>query len=123
MQGRVPRQPPQALAPEVEEDAKAAPEEDERHVQHDGRQETASNGPRRDEFRKSIAPDVLVDRDGDEDGAGDGLVAVDRVRGGDGGDGSDLDPGAGVADDDDDLEVGRAVSVIALEWVEVLKDG
>ena len=108
MHGRVPRQPPQALAPEVEEDAKAAPEEDERHVQHDGRHETASNGPRCDEFRKAIAPDVLVDRDGDEDGAGDGLVAVDRVRGGDGGDGSDLDPGAGVADDDDDLEVGES---------------
>ena len=35
--------------------------------------------PGRDEHRESVSPDVLVDSDGDEKTACDGLVAVDGV--------------------------------------------
>jgi hypothetical protein len=35
--------------------------------------------PGRDEDRKPVTPDVLVDGYGDEEGAGDGLVAIDCV--------------------------------------------
>ena len=80
MHAGVPAPLPERLANKVEQDAKRAPQEDKRHVQHDGRDEAAGNGPWCDEFAKAVAPEVLVDSDGDEDGAGDGPVAVDGVR-------------------------------------------
>lgn len=92
------------LADKVEENTERAPQKDERHVQHDGRDEAARNGPRRDELAEPVAPDVLVDGDGDENGAGDGFVAVNSIGGGDGRDGGDLDAGTGVANNDDGLE-------------------
>ena len=93
-----------ALADEKEQDAKAAPQEDQRHVEHDRRDEAGADGPRRDELAEAVAPHVLVDRNCDEDRAGYGLVRVDRVRRGDGRDRGDLDARAGVADDDNYLE-------------------
>ena len=69
-----------------------------RHVRHDRRHEPSLHRPGRDELGETVAPDVLVDGDGNEDGAGDGLVGVDAVGRGDGGEGGDLDAGACVAD-------------------------
>jgi len=96
---------PEGLAAEPEQHAEQAPQRDERHVGHDGWDVAGLDGPGGDELAEAVAPDVLVDGDGDEDGAGDGLVAVDGVGGGDGGESGDLDTGAGVTDDDNHLPV------------------
>jgi hypothetical protein len=93
------------LAVEPEQDGKRAPQGRERHVEHDGRDVAGADDPGCDELAEAVAPQVLVDRDGDEDRARNGLVRVDGVGGRDAGDGGDLDAGAGVADDDDDLVV------------------
>lgn len=79
--------------------AKKTPQRNKAHVGHDGRHVAAADDPGRDELAEAVAPDVLVDGDGDEDGAADGLVRVDGVGAGDGGEGGDLDAGAGEADD------------------------
>ena len=95
---------PKHLALPPEQHAKRTPQKDETHVRHDGRQIPARHDPRRDELAEAVAPHVLVDGDGDEDAARDGLVAVDGVGRGDGGQRGDLDAGAGEADDDDGLD-------------------
>lgn len=43
----------------------------------------ALHGPWGDELAEAVIPDVLVDGDGNKDGASDGLVAVECVGGGD----------------------------------------
>lgn len=87
----------------IEQDTKSTPKEDERHVQHDGRHVAVCNDPRGDELAEAIAPQVLVDGDGDEDATGHGLVTVHGVCGCDGWNRSDLNPGTCVSDDDNDL--------------------
>ena len=104
MHAGVPAPLPEFLADKVEQDAKRAPQEDERHVQHDGRDEAIGNGPWGDELAEAVTPNVLVNSDGDEDGAGDRLVAVNCIGGGDGGDGGDLNTSAGIADDNNGLQ-------------------
>ena len=94
-----------SLSNKEEQDPEAAPQKDQAHVEHDRRDEPSADRPRGDELAEAVAPEVLVDGDGDEDRAGDGLVGVDGVGGGDGRDGGDLDARAGVADDDDDTPV------------------
>lgn len=84
MHTRVARPLPERLADEEEQDGKRAPQEDEAHVGHDGRDKASFDGPGRDELGEAVAPDVLVDRDGDHDGTGDGLVTIDGVRRNDG---------------------------------------
>ena len=90
---------PKPLPAKPKHDPKKTPQRNEAHVRHDGRHVTLGDDPGRDEFGEAVAPDVFVDGDADEDGAADGLVAVDGVGGGDGGEGSYLDAGAGEADD------------------------
>jgi hypothetical protein len=53
---------------------------------------------------EAVTPNVLVDRDGNKDGASDGLVAVDCADGGDGWDGGDLDSGAGIVSNGNGLD-------------------
>lgn len=103
MDFRLGRPFPAPLTPEVKGDAKQAPQCEEAHVQHNGREIAILLYPRRDELAKSVAPDVLVDGDGDKERAGYGLVAVDSVGTGNGGERRDLNPGSSVAYYDDCL--------------------
>ena len=104
MDAGVPAPLPELLTEKVEEDAKRAPQEDERHIQHDGRNKSVGDGPWGDELAETVAPDVLVDSDSNEDGASDRLVAVNCVGGGDGRDGGNLDSSASVAHNNDGLQ-------------------
>lgn len=94
---------PERLAAEVEQNTKGTPEEDKSHVEHDWRNETIFNGPWGDELAEAIAPNVLVHGDGNEDGTGNRLVAVNGVGRCDCGNGGNLDTSAGVSNDDDRL--------------------
>lgn len=94
---------PERLAEEVEQNTKGTPEEDESHVEHDWGNETIFNGPWGDKLAEAIAPNVLIHGDGNEDGTGNRLVAVNGVGGCDCGNGGNLDTGAGVSNDDDRL--------------------
>ena len=49
---------PEGLALVVEEDAEEAPQQDQRGVGHDGRDEAGRLGPGCDEFREAVAPDI-----------------------------------------------------------------
>lgn len=97
--------PTEGLAEIPEHDTEETPQGDERHVGHDRRDEAGLDGPRCDELGEAVTPNILVDGDGDEDAAGNGFVGVDGVGGGDGGQGSDLDTSAGVAEPDDEAVV------------------
>ena len=65
----IPRPLSERLAEEPEDDARQAPYDQQGHVRHDGRDVAALDGPWRDELREAVAPDVLVHRDSDKDGA------------------------------------------------------
>ena len=91
------------LALIVKQDAEQTPQQHQRSIRHDGRNESRLLHPRCDEFGETVAPDVLVYGDGDEEGAGDWLVGIDGVGGYDGGDGRDLHAGGAEGDYDDDL--------------------
>jgi hypothetical protein len=101
---RLPTPLPESLPNKIKDNTKRAPQEDQAHIEHDGRYNACLDRPRRNELRKAVAPEILINGDGDEDGARDGLIAVNCVGGGDGGDAGDLDAGAGEANDYDDLE-------------------
>lgn len=58
MHAAVLRPAPERLALVVEQDAEEAPQQDQRGVGHDGRNEAVRLGPGRDEFREAVAPDV-----------------------------------------------------------------
>lgn len=57
---------PEGFAEEPENDSCQTPEDDQAHVRHDGRYVAALDDPWGDELRESVTPDVLVDRDGNE---------------------------------------------------------
>lgn len=97
------RPPPERLPEEVERNRAQTPQRDQTHVRHNWRNEAILHDPRRDKFSESVSPDVLVDRDGDHQRSSNGLVGVDRVGRSHGGQGGDLDTGARITDDDDDL--------------------
>ena len=89
---------------EVEkDDAARAPECDQAHIGHDGREVAALEDPRGDENGEAVAPHVLVDGDADEDAAGDGFVTVNSVCGRDGWESGNLDAGARIPDNNDGL--------------------
>jgi hypothetical protein len=70
---------PESLSLEVERNSERAPEENQTHVQHDGRQVTIVDDPVREKLRKPVAPEILVDRNCDKNTARDRLVAVHAV--------------------------------------------
>lgn len=57
--------PPKCLSKEIKDNPKKTPQRDEAHIRHNRRNITLLDNPRRDELGESIAPDVLVDGDGD----------------------------------------------------------
>lgn len=73
------------------------------HIQHDWREIPALINPFSDEFTETITPQIFVDCDIHEERPGDGFVTIDSVCASNGGEGSDLDTGTGVADNDNDL--------------------
>jgi hypothetical protein len=85
----------------VEQNAEQTPKQDKRGVGHDGWNVPVGDDPGGDELAEAVAPHVLVDGDGDEQAAGDGLVRVDGVGADHAGQGGDLDAGARVANEDD----------------------
>lgn len=93
----------EGLALVIEQDAESAPKEDEGHVQHDGRNIAVGDDPGGDKLAETVAPQILVDGDGDENAAGHRFVAVDGVCRCNGGNRGDLDTCAGISDDDDHL--------------------
>jgi hypothetical protein len=96
----IPAPPAESLPIEVKQYPEKTPQRNQTHIRHNRRHKTRLVDPRRDELREAVAPDVFVDGDGDHERAGHGFVRVDRVGRGHGGKRGDLDPGAGVADDD-----------------------
>lgn len=104
MDRRLGRPPSELLSIEVEWNRAKTPQRRQAHVQHDRLDEPLLHDPWRDELAEAISPEVLVDGDGDKDRAGHGLVAVDGVGAGDGGEGGDLDACCCISNDDNDLE-------------------
>ena len=103
------RPPTKRLSIVIEHNPARTEHKSQTHVHHDGPDEADVLGPGGDELGEAVAPEVLVDGDGDEDAAGDGLVAVDAVGAADRGDGGDLDADQRVADDDDCLFFARGL--------------
>lgn len=103
MHGRVAGPSSERLALVVEQDAEETPQQHQRPVCHDRWDKSSFFNPRGDEFGETIAPDVLVDRDSNEQRASDWFVRVYGVGGYDGGDRGDLDAGGTEGDNDDDL--------------------
>ena len=62
-----------------ENNTRQAPENNQAHIRHDRGDIAALDDPWSDELRETVAPDVLVDCDGDKDRACDRLVGIDRV--------------------------------------------
>lgn len=93
--------PSERLAVVVEDDAAQAPKKDERAVGHDGRNVSRLLNPWRDELGETVSPDVLIDRDGYHERAGNGLVRVDGVGVDDTGQSGDLNASACVSDYND----------------------
>ena len=103
MDGRISRQLPELLPPEIKWNSKEAPQDQQTHIHHNGLDKAGSLRPRRDELAEPIAPDVLVDSDRDEQHSRRGLITIDGVCGRNRREGSDLDTCCGVSDDDDGL--------------------
>ena len=96
---RVSRPLSECLSIEPENDTSQAEEKNQAHVRHNWRDISTLDDPRGDKFRESITPNILVDRDGDENRAGHRFVGVDRVCRGNGWEGSNLKSCTSVADD------------------------
>lgn len=79
MNARLSRPLPHRLPIIVERNRTETPQHRQAHIQHDRFDKTAFFAPRRDELAKSVAPDVLVHRDGDEQETCDRLIAIDGI--------------------------------------------
>jgi len=64
----------ECLAVKPKYNAKQAPKKGQGHVRHDRRNIAIGDDPWCDEFTETIAPDILIDRDGDEDASSHRLV-------------------------------------------------
>jgi hypothetical protein len=108
------RPPPHPLPPKPEYHTTPAEERNERHICHDSWNITRLFGPRRNELRESIAPDIFVHGNSDENSTRDGFVRVDSVCAVDGGEGGDLDASASVPDYNDDLRIELVLAILAI---------
>ena len=106
----------ESLSIEPENNTSQAEEENQAHVGHNRRNITTLDNPRGDELRESVAPNILVDRNGDENGSCDWLVRIDRVSRRDGREGSDLDTSTSVTDDHNYLFLVSRVLLISWEY-------
>ena len=103
MQVRVPGPLSERLSKEIKDDSTCTEQEYQTHVGHDRWDEASGDGPWCDELGETVAPDVLINGNGDHDRAGNRLIAVDGISGRNGRYGGDLNTRTGVADDDDGL--------------------
>ena len=92
------------LANEPEKYTEQRPQRDQAHVQHDGRDISTTDDPRRDEFRKAVSPKILVHCDAHKDGTRHRFVRVNGVCRSDGWESGDLDTGASIANYDNNLD-------------------
>ncbi|EEP78143.1 predicted protein [Uncinocarpus reesii 1704] len=90
----------ESSARDIGRDSKRAPQYGQAHVHHNGRDKAMPHRPRGDELADAVAPEVLVHSDGNKDTSRNRLIAVDGIGADNGGDGSNLDTCACVADDD-----------------------
>jgi hypothetical protein len=58
---------PKSLSIEPENDSTETKEEDQTHIRHDWGNVSILDNPRSDKLREAVTPDVLIDRDRDED--------------------------------------------------------
>ena len=79
------------------------PQQNKRHVRHNRRNIAILNNPRRNKLRESVTPNIFINRNRHENWTCHRLVRVDGVCWGDWGESGNLDTGAGVANDYDDL--------------------
>ena len=93
--------PPKRLPLPPKQPPKQAPQQNQTRIRHNRRNKPILLRPHRNKLAKPIPPNVLIDRDAHKQATCHGLVAIDGVGGGDGGERGDLDAGAGEADDDD----------------------
>jgi len=100
---RISRPFPKRLAIKPENYPTQAPKSNQTHVRHNRRDKSILHRPRSNELGESIAPNVLVDSDGDENGPCDRFVGIDGICRGYSWEGGNLDSSASVADDYDDL--------------------
>lgn len=87
------------------QNSKQAPQQCKSHICHDGRDISRLNDPRRDKLAEPISPNILINGDGDEDTSRHRLVRIDCICGDDGGKCSNLDPGASVANNNNNLNI------------------
>lgn len=64
---RIPGPLPKRLSKVPKHNPTQTPQGNKTHIRHDGRDISILDDPRRDEFAEAVAPDILIDRDGDED--------------------------------------------------------
>lgn len=62
----VPCPDPELLSPYPKNNPTKAPQRDQAHVRHDRLHVSILDNPRVDEFRESVAPNVLIDRNAHE---------------------------------------------------------
>ena len=96
---------PELLSPCPKDNATDAPQRDQTHVCHDWGYISILDDPSVDEFRKSVTVKILVDGNAYEYRAGNRLVGINCVGGGDGRESRDLEASTRPANDYDRLEV------------------
>lgn len=82
MHTRILGQTPKFLSPEIQRHTHQTPKHRQSHVRHDRLDKARLLNPRDDEDGEAVAPQILVDGNGHKERAGNGLVAVDGVGGG-----------------------------------------
>ena len=99
----IPCPDPEPLSPNPKDNTAKAPQRDQAHVSHDRRNISITGSPSIDKFRESVTPNVLVNCNANEHGAGNRLVRVNCISRGDGRESRDLDAGTRPANNYDRL--------------------
>lgn len=103
MHRRLGRPSSEPLPVKVERDGTETPQRCQAHIQHDRLDEPAFLDPRGDELAETVAPEILVDGNGDKNRTGHGFIAVDGVRAGNSREGRYLDACSGVSNNHNHL--------------------
>lgn len=74
----------EGLAIKPEDYPSGAPQQNQTHIGHDGRDISTLDDPRSDELRETISPDIFIHGNRNKNRSGDWLVAVNGIRGRDG---------------------------------------
>lgn len=100
---RISRPLSEGLSKEPEDDPSQTPQCYQAHVRHDRRDVATLDSPGCDELAEPVSPNILIDRDCNENRARNWLVRVDTVRRGNRWKCCNLNSCAGIPDDHDDL--------------------